>query len=92
MICLVLMPVSVADSFYDCTTFGILGTFERVYKHKGPKRGCRSFKEISCGLLVVTLKETKGKKLRFRDLSLSLPSILSLLSSDRGKSGGGDKE
>jgi hypothetical protein len=47
--------------------------------------GCWSFKGIGCGLLVAMLKEeTKRKEIRFRDLYISLASILlSILSSNR---------
>jgi hypothetical protein len=31
------MILPVADSFFDCVMFGILGTFPRVYKCYGPE-------------------------------------------------------
>jgi hypothetical protein len=35
------------DSFYNCVASGILGTFQRVYKYKGPERQ-GSWLVVSC--------------------------------------------
>lgn len=32
------MILTARDGFGDCVTFGILGTFKRVYKCQGPER------------------------------------------------------
>jgi hypothetical protein len=42
-------------------TFGILGTFQRVHKFKGPERWGGSFREIGYSLLVAMVKETKER-------------------------------
>ena len=72
--------------------FGILGTFQKVYKcyspnsRGGERGGCWSFREVGCGLLEVIVKEeTKGKKVDSGVFLIPKPSILfSPLSSVKG--------
>jgi hypothetical protein len=58
-----------ADNSCDCVTFGILGTFQRIYKFKGPEsQGWwllvirRVGEEFSCNFLMVMLKDKTGIK------------------------------
>ena len=77
------------DCFCNSVTFGMLGTFQRVYKCKGSDRrgicGHWSLREVGCGFLVAIVKEgKKGKKLDSAIFLLPLHSnLVFLLSSDR---------
>jgi hypothetical protein len=61
------MILPAADNFCNCTMFGILETFHRVYKFESPETQgwmvVSSFREADCCLLVMLKEETKGKKL-----------------------------
>jgi hypothetical protein len=57
------MVLPAAESFCDCVMFGILETFQRVYKCEGPKgQSCWSFKGLVCSLFVAVVKEETKEK------------------------------
>ena len=61
----------VIDSFFDCMTLGILGTFQRVYKCQGPERCGGLLVVVGCDLWFVkqlcTKEKQEEKEIRYPD-------------------------
>jgi hypothetical protein len=72
------MVLPASDSFRDCVTFGILGTFQRVHTGWGSERWGWLWFVRSCA-------QRRNKTAKKLDSRISLPTVLPSLLSHDGK-------